>query len=146
VTAAKTMAPGSRLRLYVSDPWEFGAQLGCGPFYARVVQYGPDPDGGRDTPFALVQLEAPVVFEDTHCEYFVVRARHQGCHIWQVLEGEDVSCNLTRVPAERLQSDAPLSLSWWRGGVALIGNITIAGVLPRIFSTVRGWIKRLRRD
>jgi hypothetical protein len=40
---------GSRVHLLVSDPWDFGTQVGTGPFPARIRTAGPEPErDGQD--------------------------------------------------------------------------------------------------
>ena len=75
----------------------------------------------------LLRIEDPIVFEGETCEYLVAQTRHVGAKLDSILSGENVACNLTRIPEGRLKTQDPSDLSWWRGGLAAIGTLSLGG-------------------
>jgi hypothetical protein len=123
---------GSAVSIVVSDPWEFGTEHGTGPFEATIVLIEPDPNPpGRD-PAALIQLRTALKFAGTSCEYFVAQPRHEGTSLGDLFHGP-LNCNLTAISSERATGASPLDLSWWRGGVVLLGSMSCA---PRVHTPV----------
>jgi len=106
----------------VSDPWEFGTMHGTGPFVARVLQVGVDQHiPGKKA--ILLQLETPLTYQGVTCEYFVGSPRLERGDICALTKGDEVYCSLTRIPADRATATNPFDLSWWRGGIGLIGTL-----------------------
>ncbi len=66
-------------------------------------------------------------FGEEPIEYAVVQARREGDISDQLQMGSSIPCNLVALPAARAISDDPFDLSWWRGGLAVITDIKIAG-------------------
>lgn len=114
---------GTDVGVLVSDPWEFCSAHGNGPFGANVVDVGSNEwEPGTDA--LLIRLKSPVAYRGTQCEFFIVSARHQGADLAAVASGGSVLCSFTQVPAQRARSATPFDLSWWRGGIGLIGSLT----------------------
>jgi len=110
------------VELFVGEPWEFGEQYGCGPFYAVILLYGKDTNNqGRES--ALLRLRQPLFFQKVECEYFIVQARYDEQFMLSLKTGQRIHCNLTRIAKERASSAQPLDLNWWRGGIGLIGTL-----------------------
>lgn len=105
------------VEITVSDPWEWGTEVGCGPFPAKVLKWKMGPDG-KPTQMLLSFLE-PKTFQGVECTYFVGGPRFVGHRLEDVIRGGMVDCDLTRIPEERVNSADPFDLSWWRGGVGL---------------------------
>jgi hypothetical protein len=114
---------GMEMSIIVSDPWEFGTVHGTGPFIAKVLQIGIDQYiPGKE--LLLLQLKTPLIYQDVTCEYFIASPRLEGGDIKAlVAKGDEVYCSLIRIPAERATSKNPFDLSWWRGGIGLIGTL-----------------------
>lgn len=103
-----------RVNLFVSEPWDYGEGPYCGYIYSVENR----------TDSCLFRLMAPVFFEGQRAEYFVVRPRGKELDLIEVLLlGKRISCNVTMIPTERAIGPNPLDLSWWRGGVALVGDL-----------------------
>jgi hypothetical protein len=118
----KAALEGLEVIIVVSDPWEFGTAHGSGPFLATVLQVGPKHwDSGTDA--ILLRLETPLVYEGITCEYFIASPRLDGGDIKALARGTEVDCTLTRIPADRAMSANPFDLSWWRGGIGLVGSL-----------------------
>lgn len=111
---------GKRVEISVSDPWEFESETGVGKLSARVLQIGKE--GALSA--LLLQVEVPVKFKDSICEYFIASPRHIGKDF--TLLGEiAVPCGFTLIPRERAESENPFDLTWWRGGIGLIGGLEL---------------------
>lgn len=107
-----------RIEITVSDPWDFVTECGSGPFPATVLRAGSD--GSKEVPDLLISLDSPPRFQNTECKLFVARPRatpSKGSRL------QDMPVALTLIPEERLKSENPLDLSWWRGGIGLIGTL-----------------------
>lgn len=114
MVAAKYRLTGKRVLVKISDPWELGESVGWEALAAEVVAERQDDEGGA----LVVRLQSPIVYKDLRCEYFVARPRHSGSEIGDVVRGRPVLCAITHIHADRLRSEDPFDLSWWRGGVA----------------------------
>lgn len=117
---------GMEVMIVVSDPWDFGTAHGTGPFAGKVLKVGRGEhvSGGQSI---LIQLNIPLDYQDVRCEFFVASPRSAMGSFDSLMEGEAVDCNLTRIPTDRATSTNPLDLSWWRGGVVLIGTLRPKG-------------------
>lgn len=115
---------GMEVTIVVSDPWDFGTAHGTGPFAAKVLKVGRDDNvpGGYSM---LLQLNTPLHYRDLSCEFVVASPRSERGSFDFLTEGAGVDCNLTRIPEDRAASPNPLDLSWWRGGVALLGTLRL---------------------
>jgi hypothetical protein len=98
----------------VSDPWEFGTEHGTGPFEGEVV------DSTQDK--VLFRLSCPLMFNNTQIATLACCERHDGS-FGKLESGMPVPCSMTPIPPEREDGDWH-DLSWWRGGVGLLGDIT----------------------
>lgn len=103
----------------VSETWDFVSACGSGPFLAQIVASG----GGA----VLLRLAQPPVYEGVACEYCVASPRANGTAWSRLANGEPISCALIHIPPDRAVSTMPCDLSWWRGGIALIGDVVLSG-------------------
>ncbi len=110
---------GRLVTIQLGEPWDLGQALGWQPLVARILGVKQDEAGG----VLLLQLEQPFVAEETLCEYFIARPRHEGVGIDGLLAGSAIHCALTRIPPDRLSAADPFDLGWWRGGIACIGEL-----------------------
>lgn len=112
---------GTQVEVTVSDPWEFGTQHGTGPFAATVLRAGRGETGQEAL---LLRLRAPLAYRGVNCEYLVASPRHTSGSLSALTAGGGaVSCGFTVIGEERAAAPDPLDLSWWRGGVGLIGTL-----------------------
>ncbi|HQF84805.1 MAG TPA: hypothetical protein PLX58_07505 [Smithellaceae bacterium] len=88
---------GSRMALFVSDPWEFGSECGTGPFVGTIK----DEDNGK----ALVRFDKTISYGGTDYSLCICFPRHQGKDINDILNGTRVSVNVMLISAK----DASLS-------------------------------------
>lgn len=118
---------GTRLRVIVSEPWEFVTAHGAGPFRGTILQTGPN-EWSPGTEAILLQLKGPLIYEGVTCEYFIACPRVEGENVNALAVGQEIHCALTRIPSERANSPNPFDLSRWRGGVALVATLRAASV------------------
>ena len=114
---------GLRLKIIVSEPWDFGDIQGCGPFVGEVLKEHDSGDG-KECEAVLIKLEKPLTYKDSKCEYFVGAPRHEGSALTDLLNGATITCGLTHISEDSANSDNPFDLSQWRGGIGLIGDLT----------------------
>ncbi|HPD48769.1 MAG TPA: hypothetical protein P5279_18020 [Anaerohalosphaeraceae bacterium] len=117
---------GLKVNLIVTEPWDFTTAHGCGPFSAEVLQENMAARK-RDELAILIRLDNPLVFEGERCEYFVATPRLETDDVANIAKSVIVHCNLTMIPEAHAVSSDPFDLSWWRGGLVLIGDFSIKG-------------------
>ena len=108
----------SKVEICISDPWEFETETGTGRMLARVLSVGKE--GSLSA--LLLQVDHPVKYKDAICEYFIASPRHKDKD-FTLLDKMAVPCGFTLIPQERATSKNPFDLSWWRGGIGLIGGL-----------------------
>jgi hypothetical protein len=75
---------------------------------------------------ALVRLDSRRRFKQQDVEHLVAYARHRGSRLLEdLVAGNLVACNFTHVTTEQAISSEPFDLSWWRGGIGLIGAMRL---------------------
>ena len=120
--ASSTSLLGRRVKLVVSDPWDFVTDNGSGPFEGEVVQEISDA--------ILVKLDTSIEDKGETYEFLVVSTRHAAEELSLVLGGNEVSCNATAISNERAQGPTPCDLSWWRGGLAVLAALSVSTTRP----------------
>jgi hypothetical protein len=119
----------AKVSLLISDPWDFVTDHGSGPFLGQILQVGPDywleKFANRSGKTILIQLSTPLTIEGTRYEYLIASPRHETGDISQLLQGLEVICGISCIPQERATGSTPFDLSWWRGGIGLIGTVKI---------------------
>jgi hypothetical protein len=113
---------GLPVEITISDPWEFVTEHGSGPF-AATVQAVAQEGSGPSRDLLLLRLATPIHHEGTICEYFVAGERSDRDRWADLLRGKSINCTFTRVPPEQARKGNPVDLTWWRGGVALLGSV-----------------------
>jgi hypothetical protein len=112
---------GLTVEITVSDPWEFVTEHGSGPFAAAVVAAAQGAGSSQD--LMLLRLAVPISHGSAICEYFVAGERSDHDRLADLLRDKAINCTLTRVPPEQALTNSPVDLSWWRGGIALLGSV-----------------------
>jgi hypothetical protein len=107
----------------ISDPWELGESRKWQPFEGTIL----DVKVEGFCKALLIKLLEPFEYENVSCEYFVAHPRYAGSRYDDLLQGRSVFSCLTRISSENAHSDNPFDLTWWRGGVALMGEIETHG-------------------
>ena len=114
---------GKKLDVVLIDPWDFVTTNGSGPFIANVIRFGHDKSTGVEC--LVLELALPLNYKTEEFGYFMATIRHEGRTFQQVLSDARIACNLTGIPTERLLGDDLLDMSWWRGGVAVIADLSL---------------------
>jgi hypothetical protein len=117
--------------LYVSEPWDFGTEVGVGPFPVVIEQVSIRFHAYSQKIYQheslLLRLKSPFAYQNLKCEFLLASPRHEGHDLQKFVLGDPVSFNFLRIPSLRAQSDDPFSSeSKWRGsqdGFVLIGSI-----------------------
>ena len=107
----------SKVEFYVSDPWEFGTEHGCGPFQATIFR--------ASSRCVLIRLDTPLTFDGTRYEYIVVAPRHDNVSLSDLETGERISCNMYQgSPNASVADPESFGIKRWRGETRmLIGDI-----------------------
>jgi hypothetical protein len=112
-----------KIVLGISDPWDLGEQLGWPELEAAIVDIKFDDDMLISV---IIKLSDPFKYKNLHCEYFIVSPRLEGGSFSQIQSRSGMFSGMTRIPPDQVGADDPFDLSYWRGGVSLIGNIMLA--------------------
>lgn len=110
-----------RVVLQLSDPWEMGEALDWPHILGTVVNNNGDS--------LLVEIDHPFEYDNMEYRFVVVSPRHEGIPLKNAAS-EVVPCNMIRTTTERAHSNNPCDVSWWRGGHAMIGSITVYSAQP----------------
>ena len=116
---------GRTIAVSISEPWDLAGAAGTEPLLAEVIGGGPGTGQGGEASI-LIRLKRPFSHEGVEQGYFVGSTRYEGDNLLDLLRGKAVVCNLTAVSASQAQSAAPLDLTAWRGGLALVATLKIA--------------------
>lgn len=111
-----------RVYIRLSDPWDLGKALGWRQLEGSIVNIKFD-DGLPVS--VLVKLSESFNYKDTDCEYFIVSKRLKDGDFGAFAHGSALFSAMTRIPSSQVSADDPFDLSYWRGGVAIIGEIEL---------------------
>lgn len=114
---------GRTIQVWVSDPWDFGTEHGCGPFRATVLESRAVDGMSGDA--VVLRLSNPLDFEGVRCECLVAVPRHESSSFASLHSGAIVPSNLAVIPQDRTAAAVPLNLVRWRGGVGLVGSLQV---------------------
>lgn len=121
-----------RVSLGISEPWEFGTEVGTDPLSGHITQIRRDirvdASGTRHRELAVVHLERPFAYGGLKCEFLLASPRHEGFGFADIDSQEVVAFNFSRIPSEQASSDDPFDLTRWRNQrtFGLIGTIVPA--------------------
>lgn len=122
-----------RVAIQISDPWEFGTEIGTNPIPAVVEQVLVSQRAWRGKSLRdeqlLLRVEKPFAFMNHKCEFFLGSCRHEGDTFATLLTSfESMSCGFTRVPAEEASADTLFSATHLDSTrhFGLIGSIAAA--------------------
>ncbi len=110
-----------RVMINLSDPWELGEARHWEPLEGVIIN--EKIEGTR--PFIIIQLKESFEYKNVVYEYFIASARHVDDSLKDLSKGKAVFSSFTRIPPEQIMSSDPFDLSWWRGGIGLIGEIVV---------------------
>jgi hypothetical protein len=123
------------ITITVSDPWEWGTDVGVGPFDATILKWDVRPSGAVDQ--VLFAFNESKVYHGVGCTYFLASCRHAGTSLKSLLLGHVAFCNAIRIPEDRAYSDTPFDWqSWWRGGVDVICTLSADWKMVKIWMLI----------
>jgi hypothetical protein len=108
-----------RIAVSLSDPWDLGEALGWPTLLGTVIHFGPVA--------WLVELTQPFTHAGSEYRFLVVIARHTESSLSNAISSA-VPCNIVRTTPDRASGSDPCDISWWRGGGAMTGVITVAPI------------------
>lgn len=112
------LVPGTLVEILVSDPFDLGVR----PIDATVVTSGVSMDA-PGVLSVLLKLKDPIQFHGASWGYVVARPINASRDLSEVATDSSVDSTITGVPNDRATSAEPLDLSWWRGGLAMLGSV-----------------------
>jgi hypothetical protein len=105
---------GRRVLLQISDPWEFGTEVGVHPIPGIVEQVTASQVARRDgvtrSEEVLVRVEKPFAYKQHKCEFFRATPRHEGATFASLSTGETVSANFSRTASIDEVGEASIGL------------------------------------
>ena len=116
---------GLRIRLTVSDPWDFGTVNGCGPFSGELLRIIVSSKYAESA-VAVVKLEKSLYYKSSQYEYLFLQPRLRGIEIKEIAAGSAVPCNMTAITARCAKAIDPLASWEGVGEEVLIGDISKA--------------------
>jgi len=109
---------GRKVSLAISEPWEFGTEVGTEPIRGDITEIQRElranSSGLRCNDLAVIRLDRPFAYRSLKCEYLLASPRHEGSSLTDIASAEVVSFNFSRIPSEQASSDAPFDLTRWR--------------------------------
>ena len=111
-----------QVTIKISDPWERGETRKWQPIKGEIQKKKVE----SICEALLIKLMDPFEYNNDYCEFFIASPRHVGTSFDDVFDGQSVFSCLTHVPSDRIDYKNPFDLSWWRGGLVIIGNIEIS--------------------
>lgn len=117
-----TRLVGLQAELIVSDPWELVDQDGRNRFQVLICAVTPASEVA--SPTLLLRLKQPVSWKSRSYTYLVVSARHADEWRTSRLRGRGLACNAVGVTDQDAAKAAPWGADHWRGGLALLGQLT----------------------
>ena len=108
---------GLIINIRISDPWDLGNALGWPELNGEIIN--------TNNKSVIIKLDDPFVYKDVRCEYFITSSRYVDQNFDSFLLKKILTCGFTRIPPAQIDSEKPFDLSWWRGGIAFIGNIQL---------------------
>lgn len=115
---------GKAVNLTISEPWDFGAAHGNGPFPATVVDVTREEGTGGGA--LLVRLEKPLWFQGNFCEHLIATPSAGGEKLDKLEPSGSLSCRFVSISPQGARSASPFDLTWWRGWGTLAGVIQAA--------------------
>lgn len=107
---------GSRVGIFVSDPWEFGTECGVGPFPATVTAAEPTA--------LLLHLDTPIRYRGAELLSVLIRPRHAPGTIERLVSEGGLAANLTFLRVEV-------------GALSGVTEESQAGMVPAIGSVIQ---------
>ena len=107
------------LTITVSDPWDLGETVNWQPIKGQLIQMKDDERGGQ----ALVKFDAPLSYRGLVYHYAVASPRLEGNHMVEVNDGKMVCSALIGISDQQAESNNPLDISRWRGGLGFDGDV-----------------------
>jgi hypothetical protein len=105
---------GRRVLIQISDPWEFGTEVGTHPIPGVVEQVTASQVARRDgvtrTEEVVVRVERPFAYRKHKCEFFRATPRHEGVTFASLSTGDTVSANFSRTASIDEAGDATIGL------------------------------------
>lgn len=111
-----------KISIVISEPWDFVTEQGSGPFKASVIQIGIDP-WNQGQKALLIYLDTPFIYKGVNYKYLIVTSRYDSDDVSSLVSNSSINCNFVGIPKEKATGPNAFDLSWWRGGLALIGNL-----------------------
>lgn len=77
---------GRKIRMMISDPWDFGTECGVGPFMGRI----DDADENR----IMILLDHEINFSNQRYKRALCSMRHEGNKTSDLKKGREISVNI----------------------------------------------------
>ena len=105
---------GRRVLIQISDPWEFGTDVGTHPIPGVVEQVTASQAARRDgvtrTEEVVVRVDRPFAYKKHKCEFFRATPRHEDATFASLSTGDTVSANFSRTASIDDAGDANIGL------------------------------------
>lgn len=88
---------GKKIQLLISDPWDFGTELGSGPFEAIIENMSQD--------LLLIHLKKPWIYQNALWEYLVAQSREINSGLSALQTRKKILVNFIRTTPDQVRED-----------------------------------------
>jgi hypothetical protein len=105
---------GRKLLMQISDPWEFGTEVGTRPIPVTIELVRTSQTASRTaaarTEELVIRVGKPFAYRNHRCEFFRVSLRHEGSTFATLRDGATVSATFRRTVGVDESGDANIGL------------------------------------
>src|SRR5690606_1106521 len=99
--------------------WEFEVENGSSEFLGSIKKLSHSA--------MLLHSATHLQFGENSYTYVIFTPRHHGQDFSSLSSRQEVPCNGVGIPTKRMAEARNLDISWWRGGDAIIGSLSLVG-------------------
>lgn len=78
-----------------------------------------------DATEAAGRLTVPLQIDGRRFSHVVFLSRLEGEQLSEIFAKSYAGCGVTLIPDDRFRENDPLDTSWWRGGYAFVGSVSL---------------------
>ena len=105
---------GRKVHIQISDPREFGGDIGTHPIPCVVEQVSVSEvvrrKGATRAETMVMRVERPFAYQQHKCEFFLATPRHEGASFVSLHGGDTISANFRRIASLDEAGAASISL------------------------------------
>jgi len=118
---------GKVVKIRLSEPWDLGESIQWNPLVAVIIDEGMYEEFYSPQRIAalMLELQTPLVHDDSEFKFIHGSARFEGESILDLRRpGDRLHGTFICIPTDKYV-EGSLDVSWWRGGLAIIGELEL---------------------